>query len=1027
MLLSNLSIRRPVLAAVMALILVTLGVFSYRRLAIDMFPDIDFAIVTVVTEYPGASPETVEREVSRRIEEVVNPIPGVKHIQSNSVSGISSVTIEFSLGVRGTDAVQDVRAAVVSIRDELPAGIHEPVVQKFSMNSIPIVSLAVQSEKLASRELSVIADRKIKRRLENLPGVGRVNLVGEAKREVMILADPTVLESIGLGMEELVNGLSTEATNTPLGIIRSGNEEFPLRVVGKPELVKGYASMAIARRGDHQVTLGEVARVVDGIEEQTSLAFVNGIPAVGVDILKQSKTNTVALADNVLREVGLLKKELPDVRIRVVRDESASIREAVRDVQITLVLGGLLAVLVVSCYLNSWRSTIITGVTLPISVISSFVIMHAFGMTLNTMTLMALSLAIGLLIDDAIVVRENIVRHMELGEDHLTAARKGTEEIGLAVTATTLSIIAVFIPVAFMKGVVGQFFFDFGITIAGAVLVSLFVSFTLDPMLSSRWKDPDIGERGGARGIRLAFSRFNEKFDHLAGKYKGVIRWSLDHRMVVLGLAIAAFVGGIGLFAVMDKEFMPGWDQGEFQIKFSTSPTASIEETKDRLNALLRAIGDIPEIELTYAGIGAQEGSSVRDALVYVKLKKKSERRRHQKEVLSDVRSRIVRIPGIKSSVEVLDISGNTQKALQVAIRGDDIRKLKSYADAIKGKLYRVPGIVDLGSTMEEDMPEYQVIVDRRRAASVGLGSEDIIRTMGTLVGGSVVATFEDEEGEAVNVRLRLPAPLRKEIGQMGNLRIAVMQPDGTPALVPVSDIASFRMAVSPSEITRQDLSRQILISANLDKLPMGRAIEEVYKAIREINMEPGYKLFLLGDTEAMGETFGYIVEALLLAVIFVYLLLAAQFESFIDPLSIMFSLPLSIVGMAAMLFITGDSINLISLIGLIMLMGLVTKNAILLVDYTNVLRQRGFDRRDAIIEAGHTRLRPIMMTTLAMIFGMLPLALALGQGAEMRAPLGRAVIGGLITSTLLTLVVVPVTYTFLDDLCAWFRKKRRA
>jgi len=1024
MFLSDLSIRRPVLAAVMVLILVTLGIFSYKRLAIDMFPDVDFSVISVITEYPGASPEIVEREVSRRIEEVVNPIPGVKHIQSYSSNGMSSVVIEFNLNIKSDDAAQDVRSAIVSIRNELPAGIQEPVVQKFNMSSVPIISLAIQSDKLSPRELSVIADRKIKRRLENLPGVGKVKLVGEAKREVSVLPDPTALESMGMGIDELMNGLSSEANNTPLGILRSGKVEFPVRISGKPELVEGFSSMAIARRADHQVTLGEVAQVVDGIREQSSLAFVNGTPVVGIDILKQNKTNTLTLADFVLREVDDLKKELPDIQIRVVRDRSMPIRESGSDVQKTLVLGALLTILVVSCFLNSWRSTVITGVTLPISIISSFIIMYAFGMTLNTMTLMALSFSIGLLIDDAIVVRENIVRHVEMGEDHITAARKGTEEIGLAVLATTFSIVAVFIPVAFMKGIIGQFFFEFGITIAGAVLVSLFVSFTLDPMLSSRWRDPDIGGQGKRSGVRQVFTRFNEMFDNLAERYKRLIGWSLDHRKTVVALAVAAFIGGIGLFIAMESEFMPSWDQGEFQINFRTAPTASIEETEDRLKALLAAVKDVPEIELTYAGIGAEEDSSVRDALVYIKLKDKSERTRQQKEVISDVRSRVLKVPGIKSSVEVLDITGLTAKSLQVAIRGEDIWKLKAYANALKDKLYKVTGIVDLESTMEQDMPEYRAIVDRQRAASLGLSSADIIRTVGSLVGGAVVTSFEDETGEAIDVMVRLPTALRQDISQVGNLRLAVMQQDGTAALVPISDIVRFQMAVSPSEITRQDLSRQILITSNLERLPMGTAVDAVMNAVKEINMEPGYKLFLLGDTETMGETFGYIIEAILLAIIFVYLILAAQFESFIDPLSIMLSLPLSIVGMAAMLFLTGGTINLVSLIGLIMLMGLVTKNAILLVDYAKVLRKRGLDRREALIVSGRTRLRPIMMTTLAMIFGMLPLALALGQGGELRAPMGRAVIGGLITSTLLTLIVVPVTYSYLDDLTEWLREK---
>ncbi len=1024
MFLSDLSIKRPVFATVLMLALVTLGTFSYRRLAIDMFPDIEIPVLSIVTQYPGASPETVEREVTKRIEQAVNPIAGVKHVFSTSREGLSTVIVEFELEVAINDVAQDARAKVSAIRNELPQAIEEPVIQKFDIGGMAIASLAVRSDQLTARELSTLVDRRVKRRLENLPGIGKVEMVGEAKREVAVEIDPARLDALGLGVDEVLAGLAGENVNTPLGRLDRGGQETPVRVAGKPEQVEGFRSMVVARRGGVPITLAEVAEIRDGAEERRKLALVDGVPAVALDVYKQSKANTVGVVESVQREIGQLRAELPpSVEIRMVRDGSVMIRESVQDVTNTLLLGGLLTVLIVFCFLNSWRSTVITGLTLPISVISSFIAMHFLGMTLNVMTLMALSLAIGLLIDDAIVVRENIVRHLEQGQDHMTAARQGTAEIGLAVLATTASIVAVFVPVAFMKGIVGRFFFQFGMTVACAVAVSLFVSFTLDPMLSSRWIDPDIERRGRRNPVARALDRFNAAFDRLADRYRGLIGWALDHRRTVLAVAAAAFVAGVAVFGLLQSEFLIVPDQAEFMVKFRTAPDASFEETRGRLDAVLAELDQMPEVDHTYASIGAGDMGTVRDARVYVKLVEKNERQRHASAVAAEARRRLGGVAGIIPSVE-LQTDEMAEKPIMVSIRGEDIPLLKRYAAELKQAIYGIPGIVDLELTLELDLPEYRLIVDRERAADVGLATPAIARTIGALVGGQTVTTYEDEEGEAVDVRVRLPLERRRDVDQIGDLRIALPNPYGTPALVPLAELVRAERATSPSEISRRDLSREVLITANLDGLPLGTAVAGIRAAAAGIAMAPGYEIYFPGETERMEESFGYMAEALLLAIVFVYLILAAQFESFIEPLSIMLSLPLSIVGMAGVLLATGDTVNIMSLIGLILLMGLVTKNAILLVDYTKVLRRSGMARREALIAAGRTRLRPILMTTLAMVFGMLPLALGIGQGAEMRAPMGRAVIGGLVTSTLLTLIVVPVVYTLFDDFALWLSRR---
>jgi HAE1 family hydrophobic/amphiphilic exporter-1 len=1026
MVLSELSIKRPIFAAVMMLALVVLGIFSYRRLSVEMYPNVEIPVISIVTKFPGASPETVEREVSKRIEEAVNQVAGVKHVMSFSRESVSTVVVEFRLEEKLNDVAQEARAKITSIRGNLPTATEEPIIQKLDFNAMPVAALAVQSETLLPRELTVLVEKRIKKRFESIAGVGKVDMVGGLKREVNVEIDPARLDSLGLGVNDVVAGLKSENTNTPLGRLTREGAEYPLRMEGKPVRADEYRQMVIARSNGRPVTLAEVAAVGDGVEEKRRLALINGIPAIGLDIYKQSGANQVQVVDNIKKVMGKVEKELPPgVKLSLVRDGSIMTRDSLADVQETLIIGGLLTIIIVFCFINSWRSTVITGVTLPISVISSFIVMNAMGMTLNVMTLMALSLAIGLLIDDAIVVRENIVRHLEHGKDHMEASRFGTAEIGLAVFATTMSVIAVFVPVAFMKGIVGRFFFPFGITVSFAVLVSLFVSFTLDPMLSSRWHDPSINAHGRRKGLARLLETFNDWFDYTADKYRSAIGWALDHRKTVVASAFAAFVAGLAIFATLESSFMTTEDNGEFQVSFKTAPDASMSETENRLDQVLARLKDIPEIDHTYATIGAGDSGTVRDGLIYVKLRDKKERKRKQQEIQQVVRQRLQQIPGITFSIEIVGNMGSAAKPLNANLKGEDIVVLKDLAAKLKEEMYKVQGIVDISATLEHDIPEYRLRVDRERALSAGVSTNDIVASLGRLVGGEAVTTYEDEDGDAVDVRVRLPESLRRNPGQVRDLKISVPDGTGGTKLVPVSAITTYEVAATPSEINRRDLSRQVTVSANLDNLPIGTAVKKVEAAVKNIQMPPGYSVDFSGEAEDMAESFGYMGESLLLAVLFVYLILAAQFESFLEPLAIMLSLPLSIVGMAGMLKLTGDTINIMALIGLIMLMGLVTKNAILLVDYAKVLQRRdGLPRRQAVIEAGRTRLRPIVMTTLAMIFGMLPLFFALGSGAEGRAPMARAVIGGLLTSSLLTLLVVPVVYTIVDDLGAWLKRK---
>lgn len=1026
MILSDVSIKRPIFAAVMMLSLVTLGIFSYRRLSVEMLPNVEIPVISIITKYPGASPETVEREVSKRIEEAVNQVAGVKHVMSFSRESVSTVVVEFRLEEKLNDVAQESRAKITSIRGQLPTAVEEPIIQKLDFNAMPVASLAVQSNVVPPRELTTLVEKRVKKRFESVAGVGKVEMVGGQKREVNVDIDPVRLDSLSLGVNDVVNGLRSENRNTPLGRLTRGTAEYPLRIDGKPDRADQYRDMVIAERSGRPVTLGEIARVSDGVEEKRKLALVNGVPAIGLDIYKQSGANQVQVVDSVKKVMEKVQKELPPgVSLTLVRDGSIMTRESLADVKETLIIGGLLTIIIVFCFINSWRSTVITGVTLPISVISSFIVMNAMGMTLNVMTLMALSLAIGLLIDDAIVVRENIVRHLEMGKDHMEASRFGTSEIGLAVFATSMSIIAVFVPVAYMRGIVGRFFFPFGVTVSFAVLVSLFVSFTLDPMLSSRWNDPSIHNHGKRKGLARLLEAFNDWFDITCDKYRGAIGWALDHRKTVMFSAFAAFVAGIMIFTTLESSFMATEDNAEFQVSFQTAPDASMAETENRLDAILAHMKAIPEIDHTYATIGAGDNGTVRNGAVYVKLKEKSERKRKQEAIQRQVRQLLEKVPAITSSIEIVGNMGSAQKPLNANLKGDDLTVLKGLAAKLKEELYKVPGIVDISATLEHDIPEYRMRIDREKALSAGVSTGAVVDALSRFVGGEAITTYEDEDGDAVDVRVRLPESLRQSPSQVQTLKVSVPDGKGGAKLVPLSSITTFEVAATPTEINRRDLARLVTVSANLDNLPIGTAVKHAEAAAKRINLPPGYSVSFSGEAEDMAESFGFMGESLILAVLFVYLILAAQFESFFEPLAIMLSLPLSIVGMAGMLKLTGDTVNIMSLIGLIMLMGLVTKNAILLVDYAKVLQRRdGLPRRQAVIEAGRTRLRPIVMTTLAMIFGMLPLFFALGSGAEGRAPMARAVVGGLLTSSILTLLVVPVMYTLMDDLGRWLKRK---
>ena len=1019
MFLSDLSIKQPVLATMLAVSLVTLGVFSYRELAIDQFPDVEIPVITVQTIYPGASPETVEREVTKRIEEALNTISGVRHITSTTTEGLSAVMVEFRLGTRIANAQQDAQAKINAIRADFPKEMQEPVIQRIDFSAMPIVSVAVESPTADIKSLSLLAEKTIKKRIETVSGVGQVTLVGLARREIQIFVDRDKLKSYGLTYAQVSQALLRENMDVPAGKLEQGRQEPLVRVSGKFRSVEAFDHLVVTYRNGTPIFLPMVARVVDGVEERRSASLIDGKPGLSLDIVKQSGANTVEVADAIAETVRQINAELPaHIRLRTVVDNSTFIRESVDDVKVTLVLGGLLTVFIVFLFLNSWRSTVITGLALPVSVISTFIVMRVLGFTLNVLTLMGLSLAIGLLIDDAIVVRENIVRHMHAGADHFTAAREATAEIGLAVMATTFTIIAVFVPVAFMGGIIGRFFFQFGITVGFAVLVSLYVSFTLDPMLSSRWYDPAADPRVPRSWFGRGLGKLNDQLDRLQNVVAGALGWSLSHRWAVVVLATVSIFSSFFLFGKLGSAFMPNADPGQFMVTYKAAPGISLERSSEIASEIEAEARRNPAVAYTYTTIGGSASKPINEGNVFIKLKERAQRK-HYSFVKSEVRAGMARFRAVTTSVQEADSMG-AEKPIQVSLRGSDLARLEPIGGRLMAEVRKVSGATDVDTSQELPQTEVRVVMNRNAAADLGLDLGAVASTIRGLVAGEVVSQFEDPDGDSYDVRLRVERADRTNALDLLGLDLPAQ---GGRVLAPASQVASLETGAAPSKIRRRDLLREIRISASTEGRSLGEVVGDIKTRAAGLNLPAGFRIDYTGESEDMVESFGYAMQSLILAVILIYAILASQFRSFLQPFAIMLSLPLSLVGVAGMLYLVKDTLNMMSMIGVILLMGLVTKNAILLVDFANVQRLEGASRRDALLTAARVRLRPILMTTLAMIFGMLPLAFEWGAGAEFRAPMARAVVGGLITSTVLTLVVVPVVYTYLDDLGNWFER----
>ena len=1029
---TRISIANPVFATMMMAALVVLGLFSYQRMRVDQFPDINFPVVVVQTEYPGASPENVEAEVSRKVEEAVNTISGIKTISSRSFEGVSIVVVEFDLSIDPAVAAQDVREKVAVVKVAFRREIKEPKITRFDPSDRPVISLGVSSPSMDLKGLTTLSDQLIKKRLENARGVGSVALIGGAKREVQIYLKPAEMEALAVGADQVINALRSENQDLPAGAIRSRESERVVQIPARFKKAEDFGTVIVGRRGaagaSQPVFLREIASIVDGQEEQENLALYNGERTLAVDILKAQGQNTIDVVDAVREALKRLQPELPrDVKIEVLKDGSKSIRTGVDNVRRTIFEGAALTVLIVFLFLNSWRSTVITGLTLPIALIGTFLFMYLAGLTINMISLMALSLSVGLLIDDAIVVRENIVRHTAMGKDHRAAALEGTREIGVAVMATTFSIVAVFLPIGFMGGIIGRFMQSLGLTVVVAVLISMFVSFTLDPMLSSVWPDPP--KRPGSlyqRSIGRVLDAFERLVGHVSRFYRAMLVWALRHRAVtVLAAALISF-GSFALVPYLGAEFVPQADYSETVVTFKTPVGSSLEVTEAKARQVDAALREFPEILYTYTTINTGSGAGKHLASTYIKLKDRKDRELNQAALTQPIRERLARIAGVTLTNvgSINPVSG--QKILVLSLQGPDLKVLEQLSAEVSARLASVPGLVDLDSSLSAPKPTIDVRLKREVASDVGIGVNQVGNALRPLLAGEAATNWRAPDGEYYDVKVRLAPADRNTVADLNRIMLASsrLNADGSPQIVALRQVADLVPATAAQQVNRKDLTREVQIDAGVYRRSAGDVSADVKAMLDTMQWPPGYRYVFGGSTKDMQESAGFAGSALLLAVIFIYMILASQFGSFMQPVAIMSSLPLTMIGVFGALLIFRSTLNLFSVIGIIMLMGLVTKNAILLIDFVNHARAAGMAREEAILEAARVRLRPILMTTLAMIFGMLPLSLGLGEGSEQRAPMGQAVIGGVITSSVLTLVVVPIIYTLLDDLIGLFRRR---
>ncbi len=1023
MTLSDISIRRPVLTLMMTLSMVVFGVLGYYELGVDQMPNMEFPVVTVIASLEGAGPETMEEDVTEVLEEHLNTIGGLRSLKSTTFHGVTMITAEFELERDIDQAAQDVRDKVARARRELPAELEPPIVDKLNMSSRPIVWLPINSDR-SQVEVTDYLKFTVKPYLETINGVASTELFGKRERAIRIWIDGEALRARGLSMMDVIQAVQREHIEVPGGRVEGHTLEYSLKTEAEFQTVEELAGLVVANVAGTTIRLRDVARVEDGAEDPRFLARFNGGTGAGIGILKQSRANTVQIATATHDRVDELRPYLPEGMTFPDRDSvidfSVAIRESVAETQFALVFGAFLATLTVLVFLRRVRPTLVIGTSIPLSLITAFGAMWILGFTINTMTLLALALAVGVVIDDAIIVLENIERRRELGESPYEAASKGVSQIAFAATAATLSIAVVFLPVAFVRGIVGLFLKEFGLTVAASVIFSLFVALTLIPMLAARMPPPAVHSHGGF------YHRLEIAFTWLETTYKRVLNWALVHRAAVLGIALASFIAALALGSRLGAEFFPPSDEGRLFVMMETPPGTSLEGTLERVKQAEQWMLAQPEIRGLFAGVGVSgpDGpGNVTNGVMVAILHPRSERKRDAMQLMREARESLSTIPGV--DIRVFDMSsmmtGGGRGELEFAIRGNlEIGELDKLSSQFMARLREYPGFVDVSKSLKVGLPEVRVIPDREKCAALGVDARTLSQIVQAGIGGLDIAKFKSG-GHRYDVRVRLEEAFRSDPEAIGELFVRTK--DG--GVVELRNIARVETGAAPSTISRDQRQRSVVVSANLEGLPAGTAISIVNQIGTELLPE-GATLRFGGSAEAFLESLQEFGLAIGLAILIIYMVLAAQFESLVHPLTVMLALPLAMVGALGGLWVMGMTINLFSVIGIILLMGLVTKNSILLVDYANELRSEGMDKLEAMRAAAPVRMRPVLMTAISMIFGVLPAAIGFGPGSETRGPMAVATGAGMFSSMLLTLLVVPVFYVTLDDALEWVRGKLR-
>lgn len=1025
----NIFIRRPVFTTMLVMLLVVFGLNSYPTLGIDLYPDVEFPIVNVTVTYTGASPEEMESLITKPIEDAVSSVAGIKTLSSVTREGVSQVNLEFEFGTNPKLAANEVREKVAGVRKRLPEQIDEPVVQRYDITAQSIVYFSLSSETRSRGEIRKLAVDIVKDELQRLDGVAEVQVFGASEREIQLRIDPKKLEAYGITYQQIWDITNAQNLNTPGGKVKENGVELTVRTMGKYKSVDDIKAIVLANQQGRSITMADVVSVEDSWTEERVHARTNGQPSVLVAVQKQSGTNTVDVAERSKSTMMKMQQTVlpPDIKVEAVRDSSLYIRDNVDDVMMSLVFGGFLAVLITFLFLQNTRATIIGAIAIPTSIISTFFLMKAMNFTLNNMSLMGLSLAVGILIDDAIVVIENIHRHMEEGKSAMEAAKEGTGEIALAVMATTLCILAVFVPVGNMGEIIGQFFKQFGLTIAFAVAFSLFVAFTLTPMLSAYWLTTghtDTAKLSGiARWIQVVLDKWEKWFVTVQKTYIDLLRWALERPKKLVAIAVLSlFINGL-LVPFLGSEFQPSYDSSEFQVIMLAPSGTSIEKMRELVAPVEKEILAIPELRAAYMVVGANR--QIYRSYIGVRLVDLSERKRSMMDIMDELRIKFRSNKNLKISVQDMQgVGRGDSRPVQVGLRGNDLEALNHLAQELAEQIKQIPGTTDVDISSEQSEPEVQIRFNPARAGEFGIDATDAGRVIQMAFLGIVTTNQFTIADSDYDIRVQLKDENRLSIDDVANLRISTK----SGSFVRLGDIADVKLSSGPTQIDREARQRQVIVYANTVGVSSGEVLTQIRERILpSLNLPIGYTFKLVGQAETMQNSFKEIGKALVLAIVLIYMVLAAEFESFVHPFTIMLSLPFSLIGAILGLLISAKTINIMSLIGIIMLMGLVTKNAILLVDYTNQLRAGGMAIKEALVQAGSVRLRPILMTTMAMIFGMLPVALGIGAGAELRSSMGVTLVGGLITSTLLTLVIVPLVYLLVDKMQNYVKSRQTA